>query len=579
MDLLLIDDDEIDRTAIIRALSKSDIGFTVIEANCAKRAMEHIRKQAFDGILLDYRLPDADGLELLKSLNALLEDGTAIVMISRYEDETLADRCIQMGAQDFLLKDEVNTRSLTRAIRHARQRASLSRALQKTHERLRELAEHDSLTALLNRYGFEISLDQALNTARVEHLELALILLDLDDFKVINDTHGHHLGDRLLVAIAERLRNIVPANGLLARIGGDEFGVVLRGPDALQHAQEMATALLRALEPVFVIDELPLFIGACAGIAGYGELASDSSGLLKCADIALYRAKQCGRSQLQFYSEALDLAVQQRHYIATGLRQALPQQQFFLCYQGKFDAYSGELEGVEALLRWQHPREGVITPDVFLPVAEDLGMMDAICEWVLLSACRQMQQWLRMLAPTGKRLSIAVNLSPSQDLREKLLSQVQTATRESGLPPELLELEITENALIEQPEQLAEVLEEVVALGITLSLDDFGTGFSSLEHIKDFPISVLKIDKSFTAGIEEDEKARRLLVALINFAHGFDVLSVAEGVETDLQAQFCRDHGCQLLQGYLYGRPVPAADFTRDYIAPLLPQHCTCDKG
>lgn len=567
MDLLLIDDDEIDRTAIIRALAQSDIGFNVVEANCGRVGLDLVRQQHFDGIILDYRLPDADGLELLHSLHSSAGDATAVVMISRYEDEYLADRCIEMGAQDFLLKDEVNTRRLTRAIRLAKQRASMSRALQKTHERLRNLAEHDSLTDLLNRYGFEMSLSRALALARSKNTELALILLDLDDFKGVNDTHGHQMGDRLLVEVAARLSQVVPDNSLLARIGGDEFVVVLTGNNVSGIAEGLTTALLQALQPVFLVDAQPLFIGACAGIACYGRLASDSSGLLKCADIALYRAKQRGRSQLQFYSEALDLAVRRRQHIATGLRQALELEQFRLFYQGKFNAHTGVLEGMEALLRWQHPQDGLIAPDSFLPIAEELGMMDAICEWVLQTACQQTQLWLQQLAP-GRRLSIAVNLSASQNLREKLLQQVESALLSSGLPAELLELEITENALIEKPRELAEVLEAVAAIGVTLSLDDFGTGFSSLEHVKDFPIKVLKIDKSFVAGIEQDERARRLLAALINFASGFDVLSVAEGVETEAQAQFCRDHGCHLLQGYLYCKPMPPEQFMTQFLQP-----------
>ncbi|MDF0534730.1 GGDEF domain-containing response regulator [Shewanella sp. A32] len=570
MDLLLIDDDEIDRTAIVRALAGSDTHFSVVEANCAREGLACVRQQRFDGILLDYRLPDADGLALLHNLHAAVSDTTAVVMISRYEDENLADRCIEMGAQDFLLKDEVNTRRLTRAIRLAKQRASMSRALQRTHERLRDLAEHDSLTELLNRYGFEISLSQQLANARTRNTELALILLDLDDFKEVNDTHGHQMGDRLLVQVAERLQQMVPAQYQLARIGGDEFVVLLSGIEVLHGAAQLANELLDVLRPVFYIDKQPLFIGACAGIASYGDKASDSYQLLKCADIALHKAKQLGRSQLQFYSEALDAAVRQRHYIATGLRSALEQQQFQLFYQGKFNAGSGELEGMEALIRWQHPQDGLIAPDCFLPVAEALGMMDAICEWVLLTACKQTQQWQQLLQGTARKLTVAVNLSASQNLRDKLLAQVQYAIAESGLAPALLELEITENALIEEPAKLAKVLEQVAAMGVTLSLDDFGTGFSSLEHIKDFPINILKIDKSFVCGIEQDERSRRLLAALINFANGFDVMSVAEGVETEAQANFCRDHGCYLLQGYIYCKPMPAAAFYQQHIEPLL---------
>ncbi|BCV65184.1 GGDEF domain-containing response regulator [Shewanella carassii] len=570
MNLLLIDDDEIDRAAIIRALDQSSLAFKVMEANCAQRGLEFACQQRFDGILLDYMLPDANGLEVLSRLNESAGEQTAVVMISRYEDDKLAQRCIELGAQDFLLKDEVNTSRLTRAIRNAKQRASMALALRQSHEKLKELAEHDSLTKLVNRYGFELCLNRTLSQVKRHQDMLAVILLDLDDFKGINDTLGHQVGDVLLVEVANRLSAALREGDLIARLGGDEFVVLVTESENRYFPMVVANRLQQAFEEPFPLGEHEVLIGASIGIAVYSDLVCDSSELLKCADIAMYRAKKMGRNQIQFYSEELAREVRFRNRIEMGLRTALERDEFRVFYQGKFDAITGELLGMEALLRWQHPEDGLLAPDSFLPIAEEIGLVDEIGEWVLAQACAQTVKWLAMLTPRGKQLSVAVNLSPSQIIRETLYQTIVRVLQQSGLPATQLELELTENALIEEPLELAKVLERIASLGVVLSLDDFGTGFSSLEHIKYFPINVLKIDKSFVASVEQDERGKRLLSALINFANGFNVVSVAEGIETEAQAQFCRERGCNLLQGYLYCRPIRPEDFEAQQILPLL---------
>ncbi|QSX33330.1 EAL domain-containing protein [Shewanella avicenniae] len=568
MDLLLIDDDEIDRTAIQRALADSSLRVKISEATTAEQGLALVAEQTFDGILLDYRLPDADGIEVLARLSHAVGDDTAVVIISRYEDETLAERCIELGAQDFLLKDEVNSRRLTRAIRQAHQRAAIMQELRRSHQQLKSLAEHDSLTQLANRYGFETFLYRELAKARCQHGKLALILLDLDDFKLVNDALGHQAGDRLLELVAERLLRLVPSKGMIARIGGDEFVAVLCGDEAVAEAEQWVTRCLEVLQPSYEVQGKMLSISASAGIAYYGALAKSGSELLRCADIAMYKAKHDGRNRYQVYSETLNIAVNQRIKIAQGLNQAIEKQQLRLFYQGKFSATTGELVGTEALLRWQHPDMGMLAPDAFLPVAEERGMMDELAAWVLTEACIQNQRWLNMLPDTQEPISVAVNLSPSQNLKQLLLPQVTAALARSAMPAQYLELELTENALIEDSLALAETLEAVRKLGVTLALDDFGTGFSSLEHIKDFPIQVLKMDKSFVLPLEQCERSRRLLSALLNFAKGLNVIAVAEGVETAQHAEFCRAHGCDILQGYYFCKPLPAAEFERQFILP-----------
>ena len=570
MDLLLIDDDEVDRTAIIRALRQSKLTFNVVEANCAFDGLNLALERHFDGILLDYLLPDANGLEVLIKLNAMTQDQTVVVMLSRYEDEKLAQRCIELGAQDFLLKDEVNSRILTRAIRYAKQRSSMALALRNSHQKLKELAEHDSLTKLVNRYGFELCLNRAIARAKRCHDYLAVILLDLDDFKAINDTLGHQTGDILLVKVAARLSEVLRDGDIIARLGGDEFVVLVTDNEYKYFPMIVANRLLKVFEDVFCLGDNDVLIGASIGVAFYNEAASNSSELMKCADIAMYRAKKMGRNQIQFYSEALDKEVRYRNHIESSLRTALKRNEFKVHYQAQVNAKTHQLVGMEALIRWQHPVDGIITPDQFLPIAEEIGLMEDIDDWVLEQACTQAQVWLTQLQPTGREFTIAVNLSASQIGNENLFDKIASTLTKTGLPAVALELEITENCLIEDPHEHAKMLDRIAELGVRFALDDFGTGFSSLEHIKLFPISVLKIDKSFVASYDKDDKDTRLLAALLNFAHGFNVISVAEGVETIEQAEFCTSRHCTVLQGYLFSRPLDATEFEAKYILPLL---------
>ena len=291
---------------------------------------------------------------------------------------------------------------------------------------------------------------------------------------------------------------------------------------------------------------------------------------MKCADIAMYRAKKMGRNQIQFYSEALDKEVRYRNHIESSLRMALKRNEFKVFYQVQVNAKTHQLVGMEALIRWQHPTDGIIAPDQFLPIAVEIGLMAEIGDWVLEQACAQAQRWLTQLLPTGLTFTIAVNLSASQIDNWRLFDKIVHALQLTGLPPCALELEITENCLIEDPHEHAKELDKIAQLGVRFALDDFGTGFSSLAHIKLFPISVLKIDKSFIASYDKDEKDTRLLTALFNFAHGFNVTSVAEGVETMKQAEFCTSRHCTVLQGYLFSPPLDAMTFEAKYILPLL---------
>lgn len=567
MRLLLIDDDELDRLTVTRALKRSSLTVEIIEAKTASEGLQFALEQRFDAILLDYSLPDRNGLEVLQMLRAGNSSNSAIIMLTRREDDTLATRCIDAGAQDFLLKDEVNTRRLSRAIRQAQQIHSMGEELRSSHERLRNLAEHDTLTGLANRYSLEVALQNAIARAQRKQGSLAVMLLDLDGFKAVNDTLGHDVGDSLLQKVAQRLLSAVRGSDLLARLGGDEFVVLAQDMERDDQAGFLAERVLASLQAPIVVGAVELRVTTSIGVAVLEHGAGAPTDLLKCADIAMYRAKASGRNQVYFYSESLHETIQRRAAIERDLKQALARGQFKLHYQAQMAAASKQLVSIEALLRWEHPERGLLLPDDFIGIAEEMDLINPIGEWVLRTACLQMSEWRQLAQAANRHISIAVNLSTLQMRGNKLVTAVGNALTDSGLPANCLELEFTEHALIANPQHVALILEQLAAFGVVLTLDDFGTGYASMQHLKLFPIRILKIDPEFVSAIGQGSHHERLLAAIIRFAQALNLIVVAEGVETREQAAFCQQVGCDRLQGYYYARPVPAEAFMIDTLS------------
>ena len=571
MRLLLIDDDEVDRMAVIRTLKKGTTNVSeVVTAATASEGLELASREYFDAILLDYRLPDQDGLAVLQTLRCGNFESGTVVMLSRQEDETLAERCLEAGAQDFLLKDEVNGHRLLRAVRQARQRYQIQDALNRSREQLLELAVHDPLTGLLNRRGFDNAMKKELAHAqRSNSGGLAVLLLDLDDFKNVNDIHGHATGDLLLIEVAQRLNTVIRDNDYLCRLGGDEFVIVMTLIEQEEQAVELADRIFSILQQPFQIstETVEQSVTASIGIALLDGSDDHTEDLLKCADIAMYHAKRTGRNQCQYYSSALQQLVQSRIRIKNDLSVALERNEFRVFYQAQFNASDRTLGGAEALLRWQHPEMGLLSPDVFMPIAEETGLIVSIGNWVLREGCRQLKEWQLNYPEQAGDMTIAINLSPVQIKQHSLSEAVHAALDDHVLDAHCLELEITESAMIVDTEATAEILSGISRHGISFSLDDFGTGYSSLVHLKQFPISVLKIDKGFVSTIEDDDKNKRLLIAIIAFAKALEMSVVAEGVETEEQATICTDYSCDLLQGYYFARPVPADQFEATFFS------------
>jgi diguanylate cyclase (GGDEF)-like protein/PAS domain S-box-containing protein len=422
-------------------------------------------------------------------------------------------------------------------------------------EQIEFQAYHDALTGLPNRLLFRDRLTVALAHAKRQHTPVAVMFLDLDRFKYVNDTLGHSRGDDLLRAVADRLRASLREEDTIARMGGDEFTVLLADLSSSDDAAAIAQKLLQAVAAPLQVDGQELYVTTSIGIALYPSDGEGAEALLKNADGAMYRAKEAGRNSYQLCTPAMNSRAAERLSLENALRRAIDRQEFVIHYQPQTRLDTHAVTGMEALIRWNRPGYGLVSPATFIPVAEETRLIVPIGEWVLREACRQALKWRRSLYPS---LRMSVNLSPRQfqqaDLRDSILRVIE----ESGLSPAALELEITESTAMVNADRSIALLKELRALGVRIALDDFGTGHSSLNYLRRFPIDRVKIDREFVNEIEVRRSSRAIIAAVIAMAHGLDLQVTAEGVETEAQVAFLREHGCEEVQGYLFGRPAPA---------------------
>ncbi|MGZ3239905.1 MAG: sensor domain-containing protein, partial [Burkholderiaceae bacterium] len=421
------------------------------------------------------------------------------------------------------------------------------------------MAYHDALTGLPNRILLKDRLNQAIIHAQRIKDGVAILFIDLDQFKLINDSLGHHIGDRLLQSVAQRLQCCMRKDDTLARFGGDEFVLVLMAPADGRSAGQVAEKIRDILQLPVLVDGHELHVGCSIGISLYPHDGSDSETLMRNADIAMYHAKEIGRSNFQYFTPDLNVVAQYRHSIAHQLRQAIAKNEFSLAYQCQVDLNSGMIFGIEALIRWQQPERGLVAPLEFISIAEDTGLILPIGEWVLREGCNQLKRWLEDGHPN---LSMSINLSVRQVLQPDIVGIVERILEETGLPPSALNFEITENILMLPLQGNRTTLKRLSNLGVKLSLDDFGTGYSSLSYLQRFSLNALKIDQSFVRGIGNDENDMAITNAIIAMANTMDLKVIAEGVETHEQASFLQQHGCHSAQGFYYGKPVSAERVT-----------------
>jgi predicted signal transduction protein with EAL and GGDEF domain/FixJ family two-component response regulator len=452
----------------------------------------------------------------------------------------------------------------------------------RTEEQIRRLAYCDSLTGIPNRQAFLEMLERELQRSKIGNKKFAVLFMDLDAFKRINDTLGHNVGDQLLQQVSDRLRDTIRPSDLLsrgelvahgaqenskdkhegtnlARLGGDEFTILIPDLERVEHALNVAHRVKDAMSRPFLIEGNEIFVTASIGISLFPEDGDDCNSLLKYADTAMYHAKNCGKNNAKLYSSSLTMQIMSHVKLEVGLRRALQNDELYLLYQPQLDVRTSEIVGVEALVRWRHAERGVVSPTEFIPLAEETGLIVPIGEWVLRTACAQARHWQKL---AGRPVRMAVNLSAKQFKDENLSQIVLSALQDTGLDPRLLELELTEGTLMDDAKATLATLEQLRGIGVHLSIDDFGTGYSSMNYLKRFNVRALKIDRSFISGLPQDSENAAITRAIIAMAHGLKLMVVAEGVETDEQLVLLEEYGCDLVQGYYLGRPAPADALT-----------------
>jgi diguanylate cyclase (GGDEF)-like protein/PAS domain S-box-containing protein len=443
----------------------------------------------------------------------------------------------------------------------------------KTDQQIYRLAHLDMITQLPNRFSFHKLLDNALILASKSSHRLAIMFIDLDHFKLINDTSGHLVGDELLQQVALRLKDVIGSSNVISRFGGDEFTVLLPCIKSTQDIENVANQILEALLSPFTLLSCEVTISASIGIGIFPDDAQDASNLFSCADNAMHSVKESGRSGFNFYTNQMKINAHERVIIERELRQALKLKQFSLNYQPQIDIKTGQVVGVEALLRWFHPSKGFISPGKFISIAEITGLIIPIGQWVIEEACRQLQRWI---ANGFDDLTMAINLSARQFFQKDLLDTIKNAVQESGVPVSKLEFEITESMMMNNIEETIETLHKVKRLGVQLSIDDFGTGYSSLSYLKRFPLNKLKIDKSFIDGLANDNDDLAIVQAIIGIAHSLHLTVIAEGVETADQFELLEKYNCNEIQGYYFSKPLQEEQATQ-FINNSLSSKCIKD--
>ncbi len=561
--ILVVDDDPAALMLMQAALEKA--GFEVETAVDGEDALDKFRRRPSDMVLLDVDMPGRSGHEICAALRAEYGELLPIVMVTGMDDVDSVEKAYHAGATDFFGKP-INWALIGHRVRYLYRGFQNLLDLQAAEKKIRQLAYFDTLTGLPNRQAFLEIVEREIARARLDGRTLGVLFMDLDGFKNINDSMGHGSGDLILQLVADRLRQALrptdvvsrPSSGEsnleFARLGGDEFTALIRDISRPEDALVIAHRIRDLMRRPFPLDKREMAVTTSIGIALYPNDGQDALALLKHADTAMYHAKDRGRDNCQLYSASLTEQAVHRMALESSLRLALTRDEFHLVYQPQFDLHQGCILAVEALIRWQHPEQGLIGPLDFIPLAEENGLIVPIGEWVLRTACADAASWQR----AGQTVRVAVNLSPMQFRDPNLIKTVLETLSETGLDPSLLELEVTESTVMEASG--IATLQALCHAGISVALDDFGTGYSSMSYLRNMPLNTLKVDRRFVMALPGEAKDRAIVRAILSLAKSLDFSVTAEGVETLEQAQTLNDMDCNSLQGHYFSEPVPAAD-------------------
>jgi diguanylate cyclase (GGDEF)-like protein len=569
--VLIIDDEEQIRNLLVVVLGNS---YHCRTAGSAEEALTALASATFDLVISDIDMGGMSGIELVPRLLSQAPD-TVVVMISGNQDIETAIKAMRVGAFDYITKP-LDLRHVEAAVERALHHRALLKEKQLYKEQLElllqertaevdRLAYYDTVTQLPNRTLFEDRLAQAVAIAKSSDQTLSVLFISVDQFKKVNDTLGHGPGDSLLREFGQRLKSCISETDTVARFGNDEFALLRTHIEGTKDVIETIGSLDQMLKFSFDLEGQELFATASVGVSLYPLDGEDGQTLQKNAGAALYKAKRSGGANYQFYTADMHELASRRLALETSLRRAIQNEEFLIHYQPRVSVDSLEITGVEALVRWQHPQLGLVSPAEFIPLAEDTGLIVPIGEWVLRQACLQNKSWQRQgFAP----IQMAVNICARQFHEHDLAQTVIRILDETDLAPQHLELELTESSIMENAEVAANVLNRLKSMGVKISIDDFGTGFSSLASLKRLPIDALKVDKSFVRDASTDPDDAALVMAIITLAHNLRLKVIAEGVETEEQLRFLYLQRCDEIQGYLFSKPVPA-----EMLVSLLDSH------
>ncbi|MBQ4864674.1 EAL domain-containing protein [Pseudoalteromonas sp. MMG013] len=552
MDILIIDDDCVDRKIIKKSLCASTSNdHHIVEASSVLQGIKAIKNRSFDVIILDYRMPDVNGLELLIDLRSKPDLGdTAIIMASGSEESHLSLACIEAGAQDFISKQDINRERLDKALQQAKTRFQMEQKKHASYLQVKEMAEKDALTGLSNRYHFDEMISVLIANSKRNKQSIALLSLDLDSFKIINDTLGHSAGDAILKEVVNRISSCLRSNEGFARVGGDEFAIVIGGIQAISIISVITNRICDVFKSPFKVENHEVYCGVSIGVALFPTDACNAQELMKCADIAMYRAKQSEDNNICYFKSEYQQTFHRRFSIQNSMSTLLDSSSFTLVYQPVFSTITSELTSIEALIRWPKS-ETIYTPDEFIPIAEESGIMVELGQWIIKTAIAQLSVWHHKFS---QKLALSINISPLQ-LRDAGFTEFLVNTcQKSSIHNQYVTLEITEPTLFKKNEVITHTLKHLCELGFNLALDGFGLGLTSINLLTTSPISIVKLDKSMLTLNPCTHFS--MLKALSLMLNTLEYSIVAKGVETQQQLDQCAELSLAGVQGFLLAKPM-----------------------